>query len=217
MRAGRMQVLAIGASLVMGLAACGDDSDDDETTSGASTQEQKTTTPAPSGKGGLTPPGTKLKTGQTATLGWQPPTFATTSPGKAIKLQVTVESLEKGTKDDLKGINLNADQRGATPYFLKVKLVNLGGTAPGTDDPDLAFDAFDDRRQEQGSVTFIGDFPRCENNRPPKPFSRGKSYESCLTYLVPGGSIEEIRWNDGPAKPNENTVYYDKPVVWTAP
>jgi len=211
-----MQVLVIGASLVMGLAGCGGDSDKD-VGPGASTRAQTSTTPSGSARGGLTPPGTRLRPGQSATLGWQPPSLVTGTTHKTIKLEVTVESLEKGTKDDLKDINLNPDQRGATPYFLKVKMVNLGATAPGTDDPDLAFNVFDDRRQEQASVTFIGDFPRCEDNRPPKPFGRGKSYESCLTYLVPGGSIEEIRWNDGPAKPNENSEYYEKPVVWKAP
>ena len=45
-------------------------------------------------------------------------------------------------------------------------------------DPDLKFGAVDDRGQEQGSVTFIGDFERCEDTDAPKPFTHGKSYGS---------------------------------------
>ena len=214
MRGRRFGALGVTAALALGLVACGDDSDDEEA---KGTSAETTTTPATSVKGGLTPPGTALKPGETATLGWSPPSQATSAPGKTIKLEVTVESIEKGTKDDLKGINLDADQRNATPYFLKVKIVNRGAKAPGTDDPDNTFDAIDDRNEEQGSITFIGDFPPCENERPPQPFTSGKSYESCITYLLGGGSIKEIRWKDGPAKPNELSAYYEKPVVWKAP
>jgi len=50
----------------------------------------------------------------------------------------------------------------------------------------------DDRGQEQGSVTFIGTFERCDDTQVPRPFKRGSSYDSCLTYLIPGGgSIDE--------------------------
>jgi hypothetical protein len=205
-----------GVALAIGLGACGDDDDDsDEAAAPKTTTAETETGEPPASKGGLTPPGTKLSVGQTATVGWTPPSQSSAQgPGKAIKLQVTVAALEKGDQDDLKNISLDADQKGATPYFMKVKITNLGATAPAADEPDLTFDAIDDRRQEQGSVTFIGDFPPCENNRAPKPFSRGKSYESCLTYLVQGGSIEEIRWKDGPTEPSGVSEYFNKPVVW---
>ena len=216
MRGRALGVMLTGATLAIGLGACGDDDDADETAAPKTTPAETEATEAPSSKGGLTPPGTKLKVGQTATVGWTPPSQATaTGPGKAIKLQVTVEKLEKGTSDDLKGISLDSDQKGATPYFLKLKITSLGATAPATDEPDITIDAVDDRKQEQGSVTFIGDFPRCENNKAPKPFNKGKSYESCLTYLVQGGSIAEIRWKDGPADANGVSKYFAKPIVWT--
>ena len=44
----------------------------------------------------------------------------------------------------------------------------------------------------------------------------GKSYTSCITYLMPGGgSIQKMQWNDGPAKGESVTPYFDKPVVWS--
>lgn len=215
MRRGQLGLVLTGVALAMGLGACGGDDDSDEAAAPKTTPAETETSTAPASKGGLTPPGTKLSVGQTATVGWTPPSQSSVQgPGKSIKLQVTVAALEKGSQEDLKDISLDADQKGATPYFMKVKIANLGATAPSEDEPDLTFDAIDDRRQEQGSVTFIGDFPRCENNRAPKPFSRGKSYESCLTYLVQGGSIEEIRWKDGPPDANGVSEYFSKPVVW---
>jgi hypothetical protein len=92
-----------------------------------------------------------------------------------------------------------------------VKIENTGEEIPLGDmegDPDLKFGAVDDRGQEQGSVTFIGDFERCEDTDAPKPFTQGKSYESCLTYLVGGdGSITEVRWKG-------SDEYIIKPVIW---
>jgi hypothetical protein len=49
----------------------------------------------------------------------------------------------------------------------------------------------------------------------PKPFTAGKSYTACMTYLVPGGgSIKSVTWTDGPHKTNDVTPYFEKPVVW---
>ena len=215
MRRRALGAVLTGMALAIGLGACGDDDDSDEPAAPQTATEAETTAEAPASKDGLTPPGTQLKIGQMATVGWTPPSQSGISgPGKAINLQVTVEELEKGTQEDLKDISLDADQKGATPYFLKLKILNLGGTAPETDEPDITIDAIDDRKQEQGSVTFIGDFPRCQNNSAPKPFSKGKSYESCLTYLVQGGTIAEIRWKDGPADKNGVSKYFNKPIVW---
>ena len=220
MRASRAAALMACASLAIGLAACGGDDDDEEeaATPQPTTQPETTTEAAPKPTtGGLTPPGTKLAFGESATVGWNPPSLSLEGSNKVIKLEVAVVSLEKGTQADLKDINLDPDQRRSTPYFLKVQLRNLGGTGPREDDPDITFDAIDDRGQEQGSVTFIGDFPRCEDTEAPKPFSRGKEYESCLTYLVPGGgAIEEVRWRSGPAPRDGVSEYFEKPIVWRA-
>ena len=56
-----------------------------------------------------------------------------------------------------------------------------------------------------------------DDTSPPKPFANGKSYESCLTYLMPGGgSIQKVQWNSGPSKAGEVTPYFDDPIVWAA-
>ncbi len=210
--------LIASGCLAAGLAACGGSEDSGDDSAGASSGAQTSTAAAPAAAGKFTPPGTKLAPGDKATVGWVPSSeVAAQGAGarRAIPLEVTVESIEKGSGDDLKDIRLSGDQAGATPYFVKVTITNLGKAAAADDDPDLALTAFDDRGQRQASVTFIGDFPRCSNKRPPQPFARGKSYETCMTYLVGGGgSIEELRWNQGSSPANDISPYYEDPVVW---
>jgi hypothetical protein len=224
MQARRLLAALACAALATGAAACG--GDDEEEAGGAQTAtapaadtatETESEPAAGGGDGELTPPGTKLKVGDTARVGWQPPS-AFGGGEKTFDLEVTIVALEERSQDDLEGINLDAEQKQATPYFLKVKIENVGDEAPPeTDDPDVTLDAIDDRGQEQGSITFIGDFPPCEDEQPPKPFAKGKSYESCLTYLVPpGGSLNEVRWKSGPPEENGVSEYFEKPVVWEA-
>jgi len=48
----------------------------------------------------------------------------------------------------------------------------------------------------------------------PNPLANGKSYDSRLTYLMPGGgSIQKVQWGDGPAAADQVTPYFDKPIV----
>ena len=226
MKPRRIVAALTAASLALLLAGCGgggssssasSSSADAAATSGAETTAGTTSESAGPANGDLTPPGTRLGLGREATVGWVPPsTYDPTAAQKGIDLQVSVESIEKGTIDDFQGIELEPDQRNSTPYYVKVRVRTLGmSEPPGIDDPDVSFEAIDDRGQQQQSITFIGEFPHCEDQSPPKPFKDGKGYESCLTYLMPGGgSIERVEWADGPSKPNEVTPYFDNPVVW---
>jgi len=171
------------------------------------------------GADGLTAPGTHLNFNQVATVGWIPPTLAL-EPGthKALTFKVTVQSIETGTIGDFKNVDLNAKQKKETPYYVKVMVTAASDqTWKGDDDPAISFRAIDDRGQEQGSLTFFGDFPRCNEVNAPKPFTSGKSYESCFAYLLPSGaSVKSVEWNDGPTPANGVSVYFDKPIVWAA-
>jgi hypothetical protein len=172
---------------------------------------------AAAGAGGLTPPGTHLGFGKDAIVGWVPPSEDTGSgPHKGLKLQVTVESIQKGTLADFRNVDLDAKEKKSTPYYVQLRVTALGGTAPPKDsDPAITFTAIDDRGQEQESITFLGTFQRCDDPMPPKSFVNGKSYQSCLAYLIPGGgSIQSVEWKDGPSPANDVTPYFDKPVVW---
>jgi len=173
--------------------------------------------PAPTTAGGLTPPGTHLTLGQTATLGWVP-AETDLKPGahKGLMLQVTIKSIAKGSIADFANVQLDASQKKDTPYYVKVHFSALGSVAPPKDsDPAITLDGIDDRGQTQSSLIFLGTFARCDDITVPKPFTSGKSYDTCLTYLVPGGgSIQKMQWANGPSGANEVSAYFDKPVVW---
>ena len=159
-----------------------------------------TTTTAPTetvatdtgGSGNLTPIGSTLKMGQTATIAYKD----SGKPGKKSTIEITPESIEQGSiSEDFKNIDLDADQKTATPFYVKVKAKNVGtGNLDGTD-PAGYLDGLDDRGQEQGEVIFFGDFARCNDAGSQKKLGPGDSYETCLTYLIPkGGSLKGMRW-----------------------
>lgn len=204
-----------GACVVVGLSACGDDEKEAEPAA-TTAPTVATTTPAATateaaeatgGDGEMTKPGTQLSFGDTAHVDYQPLSAAddkTTFP-----IDVTVLELEKGSLDDFKNIDLDEKQKSSTPYYVKVKISNPGDDIKLDGDPELGVEGIDDRGQEQGDITFFGDFERCDDVEAPNPFKQGEEYETCLTYLVPGGgSIEEVHWTGG------KDEYLFKPVVW---
>jgi hypothetical protein len=223
------------AGIALGLAACGGGSSPSATSSSASTPAASSSPAAPASTpaapasssssggsaaaGGLTPPGTKLTIGQTATVTWVPPS-ADTGTGKkhGIKLQVTVMSIQKGTQADFANVQLNKKEKKEAPYYVNLKLKALTGKKAPTssDDPGFAFNAIDDRGQEQGSITFFGTFQRCNEVSVPKDFANGKTYTTCFAYLIPGGgSIQQVAWPDGPVPADGVSPYFEKPVVWS--
>jgi hypothetical protein len=230
MKPGRIAAWAIAAVAVPGLAACSGTSSGSSPASPGSSPAASTSSQAQSpaasqpaaqgqtaGSGSLTPPGTHLAFGGPGTVGWVPPSQDTGNGAhQGLKLQVTVVSIQKGTMADFRNIELNANERKATPYYVQLRVTALGSTPPPKDsDPAITFTAIDDRGQEQQSVTFLGTFARCDDPFPPKQFVSGKTYQSCLTYLIPGGgSIQKVQWDNGPAAANQVTPYFERPIVW---
>ena len=236
MKPGRIAAWAITAIAVPGLAACSGTSSGGSSTANASSSPAASTgspTPTQAGQsqggsqsaaqgqaaasGSLTPPGTHLAFGGTATVGWVPPSQDTGNGAhKGLKLQVTVLSIQKGTMADFRNVQLNANEQKSTPYYVQLRVTALGSTPPPKNsDPAITFTAIDDRGQEQQSVTFLGTFARCDDPFPPKQFVSGKTYQSCLTYLIPGGgSIQKVQWDNGPAAANQVTPYFERPIVW---
>jgi hypothetical protein len=235
MKSGRTAALVITAIALPALAACSGGCSSGSSPAASATgggNQPAATSPASSapasqsaaaaattGANGLTPPGTHLGFGTAATVGWVPPTEDTgTGAHKGLKLQVTVKSIQKGTIADFANIDLDANEKKSTPYYVQVRLTALGSIAPPKDnDPALTFTAIDDRGQAQDNVTILGTFQRCDDPSPPTSFANGKSYQSCLVYLIPGGgSVKSVEWKDGPAPADDVSAYYDRPVVWGA-
>jgi hypothetical protein len=223
MKPGRITAWAITAIAVPGLAACsagssgGTSSTAVSSPAGASSPGQSQPAAPGQAAGRLTPPGTHLAFGGSATVGWVPPSQDLgTGAHKGIKLRVTVVSIQKGTMADFRNVDLNGSQRNSTPYYVQLRVTALNNApVPKDSDPAITFTAIDDRGQQQQSITFLGTFSRCDDPTPPKQFVSGKTYPSCLAYLIPGGgSIQKVQWDNGPAAANEVTPYFDRPIVW---
>lgn len=192
---------------------CGGDDSEEAAAPAAETTEATTEAEGGGGGsssgGGLTKPGAELALGETAHVTYKP--LSAIDDKNLFQVDATAVKIEEGSIDDFKDVSLDEDQKASTPYYVTVKIENRGREIPLGDtegDPDLKFSAVDDRGQEQGSITFIGDFERCEDADAPKPFTEGESYESCLAFLVGGdGSIDEVQWKG-------SDRYVLKPVVW---
>ncbi|MFN2471972.1 MAG: hypothetical protein ABR583_13490 [Gaiellaceae bacterium] len=203
-------------ALGLGLAACGGDSEpktgatteEEQVTTTPLTQETETGTTSEAGasgtntepgsigtRGGTTPPGATLKLGQTAKVKRKPLNAPFDSKAFYV-IDTAVLKIEKGSQADFTNVNLEPEQKKATPYYVRIRVSNPGSKVPAAEDPVLGYDAVDDRGQRQGRVIFLGTFASCDYADVPKPFAKGKSYETCLVYLVPGGgSIEEVQWS----------------------
>jgi hypothetical protein len=204
-------VVLATAALAAALAACG--------SSSSSSSSQAAATPAPStsasttastpatkadsakSSGGTAAPGTKLAVGASATVRYTPLSHATPS-----NLKVTVQSLQKGTIDDFKGLDLDASQKAGTPVYVKVKVTNLGPGKIDVDATSAAIEGLDRTGNTAQSVTFIGTFPRCPDKQSTTQMAAGSSYSSCLTFLVPGG-IDKVAYTG-------TAAYINSPVTW---
>ena len=219
------------AAVALGLAACGSSSSGGGTTSASSSATQSsaatssaaatnagaTTTAATSsaaassssGGGGATAaPGTSLKLGKAATVPFTT-TLKSGKNGPTYKLSVQVQSMDKGTLTDFNGIQLDAAEKASTPYYVKAKITNLGPAKIDTEsnDPGIQIEGVDKTGETQQSVTFFGDFPKCDEKSAPNPMAAGSSFETCLTFLIPGG-ITKVAYTG-------TESYIDKPVTWS--
>jgi hypothetical protein len=199
------RIVQLAAASVIGVTAmsgCGGGSDNKQTSAPAAattsapapattteTTAATTETTAAAGSTGLTAMGSTLKMGATAVIAYND-----SSTHKHSSIQVTPRSIEKGSIGDFKNIKLDANQKSATPFYVKVSVKNVGKGDLSGSDPGSYIDGVDDRGQEQNEVIFFGDFERC-NDANPKSLKAGESYDTCLTYLIPkGGSIVGMRW-----------------------
>jgi len=206
------------AALATGVAACGGSSSSSSasqtaapatsssvTTTASTSAAASTTTTSASASGGVAAPGAKLAVGQTAKVPFTP--AGSTDKSKASNLQVTVQSFDKGSLSDFNGIQLDSGEKASTPVYVKVHVTNLGPAPIDVDSSAAAIEGVDNTGNNQSSVTFIGSFPKCPDTASSKPMAAGKSYDDCLTFLVPGG-ITKVSYNG-------TSDYIGSPVTWS--
>ena len=175
------------------------------TTPSDAPESRTATSGAPAGRG-ITKPGAQLAVGQTATVPFKDPGDTSSSPDP-FRLAVTVLSISKGSLSDFNGIQLDANQKASTPYYVHFKVTNVGRGDLGSS-TDAVLQGIDDTGQEQQSVTFIGSFPPCDDVSPPKPFGPGNTWTTCQVFMVPGG-ITAVEYAGG-----GDEKYLESPVRW---
>jgi hypothetical protein len=191
----------IACTAVLALAGCGDKVGGETAATGTATPAATTTaetpaatataeaTEAAASDGEVTPLGTTLKVGEPAVIDY---TDSSTN-AKSI-IEFTPKKIEKGTLDDFKNIDLDDEQKTATPYYAEITVKNIGDGDLSGGDPATYVNGVDDRGQDQNEVIFFGDFDRC-NHDTPKKLKAGDSYDACLVYLIPGGgALEGFHW-----------------------
>jgi len=86
-------------------------------------------------------------------------------------------------------------------------VTNLGPLSIDVDGTSDAIQGIDDSGSQQDPVSFIGDFPPCNQNSSTAPVAAGASFHTCLTYLVSGG-ITKVAWTG-------TDSYTSSPVTWS--
>jgi hypothetical protein len=154
-------------------------------------------------------PGTALTAGQPANVSFQT-TTSSGANGPSYRLEVTVDSIKKGSLKDFNGLQLDANEKASTPYYATVRITNVGPTSfkTSSNDPAVSVEGVDDTGNTDTSVTFFGTFPPCPDTATPNPLRAGQSFRTCLTYLVPGG-ITKVAYTS-------TNAYETSPVTWTA-
>jgi hypothetical protein len=130
----------------------------------------------------LTPTGTTLRMGQTATVEYETKSLAKTTT----HLAITAKSVRKGAIGDLKDFNLDAQTKVSEPFYVTMTFKNVG---PRPMEPGGIFgliNAHNTDGDELNRLSLIGDFKPCEGT-PPKTLKVGASYTECDVYVAPAG------------------------------
>jgi hypothetical protein len=170
-------VLAGCGSETAGAAAPGTKLPDTPPATSSSTSEK------PAGDGSLTPTGTTLAVGQTATVMYETKSLSK----EGTKLAVTVTSVKAGSIDDLEDFDLDAQSKVSDPFYVAVSFQNVGPLPmePGGIMGVIA--AHNTAGDEMNRLSLIGDFAPCENGAVPDNLAVGASYTDCGVYLAPTG------------------------------
>jgi len=175
-------VLSLGA-----LVGCGGDDDpqpdDDDNAPSESPTASETEAPylpVPEGVE-LTEPGTDVAVGESAVIAWQP------RQDLVGALDITVTKLEQTTfEQSFEGWDVKAEEKKkVTPYFVRVKVTNVGDTNLSQRlVPLYAADTADTLIEP---TKFTEEFKPCPGGFLPKGFSTGDTAQLCMVYLIGEG------------------------------
>lgn len=148
----------------------------------------------------LTPVGTHLTVGQSATVAYQLP------KGEVGVLDITVTRIEKTTlRRSFKGWMLDEEQKRSRPYFVRVKITNRGENDLGGRKIPLYI--VDGTNALVEATRLTNPFRVCEPGMFPRKFQPGRTAKFCLVFLAPNsGDLRAVSF-----RPMQE---YD-PIIWT--
>ena len=95
-------------------------------------------------------------------------------------------SLQAGSLSDLSGFTLDAQTKRSTPFYLTIKITNVGPSAVDSSGFAGRLTVDDASGDEVSSLTLLGDFAKCDGQIPDK-LSPGASGQECDVYTAPQG------------------------------
>jgi hypothetical protein len=185
------------------LAGCSDDSDSgsasESTDASTSASASVSDLPVPEGVE-LTPQGTSLAVGDTATLAWEP------RQDTVGVIDARVDRMEKTSfKRSFAGWRIDEATEQTRPYFVRTTITNRGETDLGG--RRIPLYAVDGENRLVDYSSFGSSFKPCPSTDFPKSFPPGASGEFCLVYLVPDrGDLTAVSF-----RPTQDV----NPITWT--
>lgn len=125
----------------------------------------------------LTPPGSRLKVGETAHLSWQPDQKTTGV------VALTVTGLLKVPIRTFSAWRLDRRTKRSTPYFVQVSVRNLGHS--DLSHVPVPLYVLDKRGTLLEASTFKAKFTPCPSRPLPAKFRQGDKADVCLVYFAP--------------------------------
>jgi len=197
----RLLPLVALVSAALALTGCSGSKDDATATASSSSASPSpsSTVQVPDGQK-LTPQGTKLSFGDTATVIFE------STQNKGTVLRMRVEKVQKGDIADFKGFILDDDyKKKASYYYATVAVSNVGdGDVGGVGVPLWGVNSANTLLP---AVNFTTSFPKCPSKPLPATFTTGDTLQTCLVYLSPDkGDLTSVSY-----RPNQQ---FD-PITWT--
>ena len=222
-RARRARLVTVGLALVVagGLAGCGSDDGKGDADESASPSPSATSTgpapylPVPEGVT-LTEPGTALDLGEEGVIAFE------RRQDEIGVLAVVVERIERTSfQESFPGWNVDDTTAARTPYFVRVKVTNVGDTDLGGLRLDNVLWADDGSNLEAPNYYTAAQLPACHGAALPASFATAATAELCQVYFIapahafesvafpPYGGLDAVTWSGTiskvtkPAKPGK--------------
>ena len=201
-RASKLAMLVAASTLA--LTACSSGSDEPvDTGDQQSTSPEPTATESETAAGGkaVTPPGTQLSFGDSATVAYE-------DGDKETLLSLRVESAVQGSLEDFEGFSLDDPyKRRGNYYYVRVMVKNAGKNTTG-DVPVPLWGISGDNTLLQ-AVQFKSSFAKCPTEPLPAKFKPKDTFKTCLVYLSPNkGKLQGVSY-----RPTEQF----EPIEWRGP